>query len=262
MTPLDKRQRRTFLLAALGGSVASLLGCGGSGSDHDAKDTPPTKPRILLPAYFYDAALWNAAITARPPGHWVIANVDNGPGTLADPHFTHLFKQTVQNGHTLFGYIATGHGQINQQAVLDQAAAWKGLYGIEHIFLDEVGNNESSLAYYRALIQSLRATYPSMRIVLNPGTIPLEAYFQIDPLVDIVVFEDRWSRFQAQTFPSWLDRWWPNTHLIVYDAPIDALKTMYDFVQGKGARGFFVTDSPDAIYHEQLPSYWSLEINL
>lgn len=254
--------RRSFLKLGLGGTLLLLDGCGGGDSAPAPAPAPPSPPRILLPAYFYDAAEWERALRPRSPGHWIIANVNSGPGTSTDAHFVPLFAKARQRGHVLLGYVATGYGRMPQQTVIDQAKTWKDLYGIEHLFLDEVRADGAGLPYYRSLVTALRQQHPGATILLNPGTVPLEDYFRLDADVDILIFENRWSVFSKTNFPAWLEAWWTRSHLIVHGAPVDALPTIYRFARDRQMRGFFISDARDAIYHEGLPSYWEMELAL
>lgn len=243
--------RRHFLLTMFTGLTGSLLGCGGSGS----------RP-ILLPAYFYDQSLWNAALKPRIPGHEIIVNVDSGPGLEADTYFQRLFDQARTQAHKLMGYIATGYGAVSPESILTQAKTWMRFYDIRDVFLDEVSDGVDKLEFYRTLVTRLIDGYPSRSILLNPGTVPDEGYYRLSETVRILAFEDTWEQYQQTVFPAWLNAYWPRTSIMVYEAPIDALQPVYDFALQKMTAGFFVTDARGAIYHEQLPSYWEQELDL
>lgn len=249
--------RRRFLSLTATGCLSLVAGCGGGSKVQEPKPVP-----ILLPAYFYDASIWQQALKPRAPSHKIIANVNSGPGTEPIEHFQTLFNQARALGHQLMGYVATGYGTVPPETVVSQSLAWKQLYGIEHIFLDEVSNLGALTHYYGAVVQAIRASSPQASVVLNPGLVPDESYFLIDPKVEIVVFESTWADFQKISFPGWMSAWWPRSHLMVYDAPIDALAPVYAFASQRHASGFFMTDSREAIYHEQLPSYWEQELAL
>lgn len=273
-------RRQFFQLASLCG-LSWVAGCGGgdgpseadgtgnpadttnAGSDAGAGTPPvvesPTPVSILLPAYFYDANLWQSAITRRTPAHKIIANVSNGPGKAPDGHFHQVFAQALASGHSLIGYVATGYGKIPVQTVIGQVLAWRNFYGVQHFFLDEASIKLSDIGYYRQIVEGILAASPQAQIILNPGAIPDPAYFALSPQVEIVVFESTWTNFQKLSFPSWMAAWRKRSHIIVFDAPQEALAAIYSFVSRNQGSGFFVTDAREA-YYNKLPGYWELEL--
>ncbi|TSE19897.1 Spherulation-specific family 4 [Tepidimonas alkaliphilus] len=252
-------KRRGLLAAGLGWAAGGLTGCGGG---DEAPAPAIVRPRLLVPAYFRDAALWAAVSAPRDPAHWIIANAASGPGSRRDETLASSIALARQGGHEVLGYVATDYTRVPLAAVLDAAARWDQLYGVRHLFVDEVAAQPSGLAYYADLIAGWRRLQPGGLIVLNPGTTPDAGYFRLDPAVEIVVFEDRWTAFSAYRFPDALRPWRARSHLIVYSAPPEALRPVYDFVRQQGLHGFFVTDASSAEYHLRLPSYWAQQAAL
>ncbi|TCS94366.1 Spherulation-specific family 4 [Tepidimonas aquatica] len=252
--------RRHVLATGLGLAASSLAGCGGGGDDADASAI--ARPRLLVPAYFRETALWAAVSTPRDPAHWIIANAASGPGSRRDEVLAGFIAQARQGGHQVLGYVATNYTRVPLATVLDAAARWDQLYGVGHLFVDEVAAQASGLAYYADLIAGWRRLQPGGLIVLNSGTTPDPGYFRLDPALEIVVFEDRWTAFAAYRFPDTLRPWRARSHLIVYSAPQEALLSVYDFVRRQGLHGFFVTDTSSAEYHLRLPSYWAQQVAL
>ncbi len=252
-------QRRTFLSTLGGLAFASLTGCGGGST---SPSTPVYKTPLLIPAYFYNAALWQQFLPAHTPAHTIIANVASGPGVLFDSYWVGIFAQARASGQRLLGYVATTFGTKPVATVLLEIAAWKTLYGITDIFFDEVNATANSLSYYTGLVQDIRAAKPTARVVLNCGTLPVVDYFLIDALTEVVVFENTWAAFQMQSFPIWLNLYWERAHIIVNSAPLAALANVNNFANAHHAAGYFVTDMSTGSYQLTLPSYWSNEIQL
>lgn len=260
------QSRRHFLSLMATTYLALAAGCGDENKPQESEDEDKAQESrpvpILLPAYFYDANLWQRALTPRTPAHKIITNVNDGPGEENLDHFQALFDQARSFGHQLIGYVATGYGKVSLERIIRQSLAWKQLYGIEHIFLDEVSDQASMTNHYKAIVQAIRHATPESTVILNPGTPPDESYFFIDPKIEIVVFESTWADFQKVSFPNWMNSWWTHAHVMVYNAPVDALASIYTFVSQRHASGFFISDAGDAIYHEALPSYWEQELAL
>lgn len=252
-------QRRAFLGTLGGLALASLTGCGGGSANPSA---PVYKTPLLIPAYFYSAALWQQFLPVHTPAHTIIANVASGPGVLPDPYWVGIFAQARASGHQLLGYVATTFGAKPAATVLLEIAAWKTLYGITDIFFDEVGATAATLSYYAGLVRGIRAAKPTARVVLNCGTLPVVDYFLMDTLTEVVVFENTWTVFQTQTFPVWLNLYWSRAHLIVNTAPLAALASVNNLANAHHAAGYFVTDVNTGSYHLNLPSYWANEMQL
>lgn len=252
--------RRRLLAAGLTALAGGLTACGGGGDGEGALEI--VRPRLLVPAYFREAALWAAVSTPRDPANWIIANASSGPGSRRDEVLAGFIAQARQGGHEVLGYVATDYTRVPLAAVLDAAARWDQLYGVRHLFVDEVAAQAGGLGYYADLIAGWRRLQPRGLIVLNPGTTPDPGYFLLDATVEIVVFEGRWTAFAAYRFPNALRPWRARSHLIVYSAPQEALDAVYGFVRQQGLHGFFVTDVSADEYHLRLPSYWAQQVAL
>lgn len=268
------QSRRSFLNTLGGMALASLTGCGGG---TNSAVLPVNKTPLLIPAYFFDRLLWSLILPAHTPAHTLIVNVQTGPGVfpsgatpVPDPAWHKEFASATANGHTLLGYVDTNYGIKTVAAVQAEVVLWNTLYGIQNIFFDRVGapigsttsTSNTILAYYTTLVNAIRAKMLTARIVLNCGTIPLAAYFQIDSLTEIIVFEDTWAAYQTTNFPAWMNSYWSRSHIIVNTAPFTALASVHNFVGSNNLAGYFVTDQTTANYALSLPSYWGAELAL
>lgn len=303
MPTATNKERRDFLAILGGFALAGLTGCGGGGGAGNSGATANTsagttgtantaklapvsgtpaitttaastvsavaaviKTPLLIPAYFFDPLLWTQILPSHVPAHCFIVNVATGPGAVLDPVWDSRFKQAKLNGHQLVAYVDTAFGAKTVAAVQAEINLWNTLYGIQDIFLDQVGDPvgaiTSNLMYYTTLVNGIRKTKQTARVILNCGTVPVVTYFQIDTLTEIVVFEDTWAVFQARVFPAWLNSYWQRSHIIVHTAPATSLNAVNKFAGLNKAAGYFVTDATTTTYTLNLPSYWNAELAL
>lgn len=159
---------------------------------------PMASPAQLSPG-------WQSVVTAsshypRLPV-WMIANASNGANDNFDTkHYDRAIGLAQLGRISMLGYVATGHGNKDLDAVRDQidrrlgdepfpiqqhsggrlVAEQKYVYTnkVQGIFLDEAdfagytegdGSQASFNAYYRAIGDHLRTRYPGKLVVANPG---------------------------------------------------------------------------------------------
>ena len=126
---------------------------------------PPTKlcQAVGIPAYFYPsdgAGLWGSAVAAEPGIGMMIANVDKGPGTPVDTDYTTAITNAQGMGVSVFGYVYTSYAGRSLARVESDISAWRTLYGVTNIFLDEASTSSSSLSYYQALSNYVHQAFP------------------------------------------------------------------------------------------------------
>jgi Spherulation-specific family 4 len=158
-------------------------------------------PRMLVPAYFDPPSRqWTNALSA-PAQTILIVNPNNGPGTSPAANYQRLISHARATGHEMIGYVYTRYGARPVSTVEGDMNRWSSLYGVHDIFFDEVSQSSAQLSYYRTLT-AYASAHGAKLTVLNPGTVPAQAYFGLGSVV--VTFEDTYAAFQHARFPAWL----------------------------------------------------------
>jgi hypothetical protein len=230
--------------------------CGGGGS---GPGNTSLCQKMLIPAYFYPGPLWTQAIAAAPIVDTMIMNPSSGPGNSQNQDYVNVVQQAQAAGITIIGYVHTSYGTRSIAQVTGEIDKYKLWYNVDGIFLDEVSSSAADLAYYQQVADYIRAT-PGTNVVLNPGTIPDEAYISIGDTT--IIFEDKYTYFPGWTPPSWVNNY--NESKIMY-LPHSASGTsnMLDGIQyAKDRNGgyVYVTDDGRRNPWDTLPTYWDAEL--
>ena len=257
---------------ALTASTGYTLTCTGSGGNASSTATvtvtpPPTKlcQAVAIPAYFYPsggAGLWGSALTAEPGVGVMIANVDNGPGTSVDSYYTAAITKAQGAGVSVFGYVYTSYGPPDGRSlasVESDISAWRKLYGVTNIFLDEASTSGSTLSYYQALSNYVHQAFPGAVTIVNFGTIPGSSEMSAGDIA--VTFEGNYSTYQSTRFPSWVTSFAPTRfYNIVYNVP-DQASMLNALSEAAGDHVGYVYATNDGLPnpYDTLPPYLSGE---
>lgn len=209
--------RRTFLPAIL-----ALSSCVADPSDYpiDANPFPPPDAALptpdgaadfigtIVPLYSYPTeAPWAAvaaAAEALPDARIVvIANPDNGPGIVFDPHYADGITLLQAAGVTVIGYVYTQYSDRNAGQVEDDIDAWAAYYPtVDGIFFDEMSTDAADIPYYQQL--DAHATAAGLDFTVgNPGTDSIPDYVGV---VDVLVV------YESAGLPSGNDFDWHAAH--------------------------------------------------
>ena len=175
----------------------------------------PQKMGILVPAYFYPLATgsdWDrlsSTATAYPNVNiTAILNPNNGVFTTVELPYLQAAQRFVAAGGSMVGYVSTRYG--NGTRSIDQIKTnidhYFDLYGsnlISGIFLDEMSATAGTVSFYRTLYQYIKAKGANVRVIGNPGTLPIQDYATVaDILVNFEGRNDQWSNYDPRTNPS------------------------------------------------------------
>ena len=92
--------------------------------------------------------------------------------------------------HLIAGYIDSAYSGRPLTAVVAEAAAYRRLYGISSVFVDQVTSGLQGVRYYRELGEELRKR-GTCRLILNPGVVPKPS--TTTSPTSIVTFEGPWT---------------------------------------------------------------------
>lgn len=236
--PASRLPLRPFAIVAT--LIGALSGCGGGSDNTSASETPApeTTPdpksgplQVLVPAYFYPLPgspweqLTRSAQSQPSVGITAIVNPSNGSGTKADAQFTQALTAFTQAGGKVIGYVPTryGNGRYSLADVRLHIDRYLAFYGREHIsgfFLDEMAATSQPLAFYRDIYQYVKGLDNRLRVVGNPGALPLADYAAVaDTLVTFEGQASAYSRFNPGPSHGWIYQYGNGKQaMLVHDA--------------------------------------------
>lgn len=145
----------------------------------------PAETRMLIPLYT-SPTNWGQVISANVGQVIdVIINPNNGVGASRQTAYANGIASLQGNGINVFGYVATGYGARNINAVKSEIDIWQTWYVPDGIFLDEVWNTDDPVrvGYYSELYSYIQAK--GLKVILNPGAMTTETYLSIADAVCI-----------------------------------------------------------------------------
>ncbi len=118
-----------------------------------AQTSAPTG--LLIPLYSYPGVAWAEVMQQRlafpSVPITVIINPDNGPGTTWSPVYDQWIVALRDAGINVLGYVPTLYGAASQSSVESAIAAYKQMYFVSGIFLDEMSSVNGYQSYYSTL---------------------------------------------------------------------------------------------------------------
>ncbi len=209
---------------------------------------------ILIPAYFYDSAIWDRLIAGKNDNvdFIVIVNPASGPGDIQDPHYVSVINDLNANGIIPIGYVHTSYGNRDINEVKDEINRWLELYpGIKGFFLDEVSSSNSDIDYYSQLYSFIKEK-GNYKVVLNPGTSTDIEYYGVSDL--IVTYESPYEDFTGCNgdIPE-------KSACIVYNVPEDKIA---EIINNENVKFFYLTDDTLPNPYDTLPTYYEEEVSL
>ena len=223
--------------------------------------TPPVTTTVPIgagvPAYFAPSPLWDVMLGTANTGDsrvdLAILNPASGPGPVSDPAYVRVVALAKAKGVRVLGYVATGYG--SRSSVLDDVAAYRRLYGITDIFLDEAATDCASLATYAPWIAAVRTN--GGFVAVNPGIVPASCW--ADAADVIVSFEGPFDSYLRYLSPPWLQAL-PRSHVwnIVYAVPAGSEGFVRDLAGRHGTGLLYATDDVPPNPYDSLPAALSV----
>ena len=228
-----------------------------------------------VPAFWYPDSSTSSStdqLLNSPSGavSFIVANVANGAGSSVDPNYVSAIAAYVRDGVKVYGYVPTDYGSRSLSSVEAEVSDWYSWYGLDGILFDG-SSNDPALAghgsYYNELYDYVKhMTGPGVlgtTVVLNPGTIPAEAYMRDSDI--ICDFEGPEASYVNATFPAWVNSY-PATRFwnIIYDsAGVAPMQSDVSLARGRNAGYVFVTTLSGANPYGGMPSstLWSAEVS-
>jgi len=228
-----------------------------------------------IPAYWYPdstTSSFSNQLLATPSGDvsFIIADATPGDGVSADPNYVSAIETYEREGIKVYGYVYTDYGSRSLSSVEAEVSDWYSGYGLDGIFFDDASSSAALAgpgSYYSELFDYVKHMTGSgvlgTTVVLNPGTIPAEAYMaDADVICD---FEGTEATYSDTAFPAWVNSY-PATRFwnIVYDsAGIPQMQKDVSLAHERNAGYVFVTTSGGANPYAQMPNstFWNAEVS-
>jgi hypothetical protein len=228
-----------------------------------------------IPAYWYPDSSTSTStnqLLNTPSGDvsFIIADAANGAGSSVDPNYVSAIDTYEREGIKVYGYVYTDYGSRSLSSVEAEVSDWYSWYGLDGIFFDDASSDPALAgpgSYYNELYEYVKhMTGPGVlgtTVVLNPGTIPAEAYMTDSDI--ICDFEGPEATYVNATFPAWVDSY-PATRFwnIVYDSVgVAQMQRDVSLARERNAGYVFVTTLSGSNPYERMPSstLWSAEVS-
>jgi len=215
--------------------------------------------KIMVPLYVYPGAAWDIiANSSKLVPTVAIINPNSGPTNNSDAQYTSYIQKLHSAGVDLVGYIHTSYGarpisEIEYEVDL-YATQYPLLVGI---FLDETPTSTNFISYFTSIYKYIMAKRGWKYTILNPGTIPDQAYSDIS--TQIVTFEDSYTKFATSNNPSYASCNNKDKYAtIAYGASAANMQNVVTTAQSKNYYGWvYVTDGAGGCCtYNSLVSYY------
>jgi hypothetical protein len=181
-----------------------------------------------------------------------IVNPGNGPGSTVNPVYASWIVKLRDAGITVIGYDYTSYAARSLSSVEADVAAYKHMYDVNGVFLDEMSNKAGYQSYYSS-ITSYAHSEGFTLVVGNPGTDVPSSYLGTVDL--LLIFENPYlpttSRLQSIT----LGQGPSDFALMSYD--VSPLATSDVSLMATYASYIYITNGQAPNPYANIPSYMS-----
>ncbi|MBC7756557.1 MAG: spherulation-specific family 4 protein [Bdellovibrio sp.] len=227
---------------------------------------------ILVPAYFYPSfdpaqSNWDEMTAAASKTNiTAIMNPASGPGSAENSDYTAAINAFRAAGGKVIGYVPTNYGARSQADVLAEVGNYQNFYNVDGIFLDEMSNLASNLAYYQTVYGGIKAINSAYSVFGNAGTNTLEGYLTA---ADVLVTYENQTGYEAYVPDAWTQNYAADrfAHLLYNVASESTMLSNIALAQERNVGYVYVTDDNNSNLNsinnpwDTLPSYWNAEVN-
>lgn len=219
---------------------------------HDS--TQAAEPLLAVPAYFHPAVhpdQWQWLADHAERIRLVILNVASGPGNRPQGDFRAAADLLHRAGVCVIGYVDTGYGRRDPEAVLAETSLYQDWYGVRGVCLDQVASGEEDLGYYARLAGRVRMLGAEV-VFFNHGTHPASGYARHADLLG--TFEGTWAAYQRLRIPRWARRW-PSSKVyhVVHSVPAAQLPAARQLAARHHAGAVYITERGGPNPYDGLP---------
>jgi hypothetical protein len=222
----------------------------------------PIRQRLAIPAYFPPGPLWTQMDAAGSVGI-AIVNPESGPGNAPSSAYAAQIKQSQAHGIRIVGYVDTDYAARPLAVVRRDIERYITWYGVDGIFLDQVGISRARVPYYAEITAEIKDGDTKALTVLNPGASVPESFMAVADIV--VTFEDTYEAYTKRQYtPRWMRRYPPERfwHLIHAVPTEKALHRTLSLSARRRAGWLYATPATLPNPWSTLPAgtYWAEEL--
>jgi hypothetical protein len=205
---------------------------------------------------------WAELTRPGTPLHWVVLNVDDGPGDRPDPHCLEATGKVRNAGVQVLGHIDMAHGSRSFGDVVSDAHHYLEWYRVDGFLLDRCPTDRADLHGVRRVTATLEAVLDGGHLVLGHGSHPYPGYAEVAD--QLVTFSGPWTDYRWSQVAEWTADYPPERFAhFVHGVPRTHLEEATRIARWQGAGTIFFTDRSARFDHtrhsaafEALPGYW------
>jgi len=244
-------QKLMYTLTAL-----LLLGFGtASFVPHAAAATSSSGTGLLIPLYSSPGSSWNTIVQYKQANPsvpvTVIVNANNGPGAKWSSSYDTWIVTLRNAGINVLGYVYTSYGARSASSVETDIAAWKSMYWVSGIFLDNMANAPGYQSYYSSLT-SYAHSLGLGTVVGNAGCDVPTSYFGT---VDVVLIYENPGLPTMATLANYTAGGVKSEFAVVSYSVPSITQAEVNLI-GNYASYLYVTDMVTPQLYTALPSYY------
>jgi len=228
-----------------------------------------------VPAYFYPhignpSNAWErmcSTMNTQQGPSTAVMNPSSGPGTAKNADYVNAIQSCHSHGQQVIGYVHTSYGQRSLATVEGEVTEYYQWYQVDGIFVDEMSNDSSTVAYYHALYQFIHAQGGSQAtlVVGNPGAAASSDWQLTQQAADeLLIFEGSAKTYISWSPPSWVATYAAGTfwNVVYHASTLASLQTICRHAQTVNAGFMYVTYGTLPNPYGFLPkaSYWKREL--
>jgi hypothetical protein len=202
---------------------------------------------------------WDELTRPGTPLHWVVLNVDKGPGARPDPRCLEATGRLRNAGVRVLGLLDSAYGARSFGEVISDARRHLDWYQADGFLLDRCPGERAALPETRRTVASLRELRDGAHIVLGHGTHPYPGY--AENADQLVTFSGPWTDYRWSQVAEWTADY-PSERFchFVHGVPRGHLDEALRIARWQGASTIYFTDRSDhggrADPWEAMPGYW------
>ena len=158
---------------------------------------------VIIPLYAYPNSSWGAVVQAKAAHpnvpFVVVINPNSGPGSWWDPNYASGIQRMQSAGIVVIGYVYTSYASRPLSSAVADISAYKALYHVNGIFLDEMSNVAGQEGYYSYLNGYARSLGLTLTVG-NAGTDTLPSYIGT---VDTIIINENSGLPSISSLAGW-----------------------------------------------------------
>ncbi|MGW1538389.1 spherulation-specific family 4 protein [Streptomyces aureus] len=202
---------------------------------------------------------WDELTRPGTPLHWVVLNVDSGPGERPDPRCLEATGRLRNAGVRVLGLLDAAHGVRPFAETVADARRHLDWYQADGFILDRCPTERAALSDVRRTADALRSLRDGAHIVLGHGTHPHPGYAETAD--QLVTFSGPWTEYRWSQVAEWTADYPPERFChFVHGVPRGHLEEALRIARWQGASTIYFTDRSDhggrVDPWETMPGYW------